>query len=493
MSKGPEFGRTGRRVASLVAAVAIAAALLAGACTPAPVPVEFPDGPADAVTPVAPDLVGPIQFRGQDLVDGLGRVVLIHGTNMVQKSAPSFVEIGGPILNEANLAQLQRDGVNGVRLGVRPDALMPQPGVVDQAYLDKVLEAVDLLGQRGIWVLVDLHQDVFDGMPAWATTPATAALPTLPADLAQGAAWALQYLSPRSLQQWDDWWDQVPVADGRSGADLYGDGLVELARRVADRPQVIGIDLMNEPFPGERFFDCVAGQCASRYAQVATVLSAWTDRVRTAVPSMHVWWAGFNFGPPFQGTPAPGEGVGYTFHSYCLGTDGGEPTQPDAVSNSLCQGVFDGAVRDARNIGGRWDSPILLGEFGASASPLNSTRLTQLADEHLLSWMHWHCCGGSEVVRTNLVRTYAQATAGRPLSQRFDPASGEFEFRFRPDPSIAAPTVISVPADVYPTGYGAAVQGGEITSPDGSGQLTVVAAPGATEVVVTVRRVAPAA
>ena len=484
-------GRTVSGVRALAGAMAVVAvALLASACTPAPVPVEFPEGPADAVTPVAPDLVGPLQFRGRDLVDGLGRVVLIHGTNMVQKTAPSYVEVGGPLLNEANLAQLQRDGVNGVRLGVRPDALMPEPGVVDQVYLDRVVEAMDLLGERGIWVLLDLHQDVFDGMPSWATTPATAALPTFPTEFAQGAAWALQYLSPRSLQQWDDWWDQVPVADGRSGADLYGDGLVELARRAADREQVIGIDLMNEPFPGERFFDCVAGRCASRYAQVDSVMSSWTDRVRAVAPSLHVWWAPFNFGPPFQGTADPGEGVGYTFHSYCLGTDGGEATQPDTVSNSLCQGVYEGAVRDALGVSARWDAPVLLGEFGASASPLNSTRLTQLADEHLMSWMHWHCCDGSEVVRTNLARTYAQATAGQPLSQRFDPATGDFELRFRPDPSIDAPTVVAVPSDPYPDGYTASAVGGTVTSPADSGQLTVAADPGATEVVVTVRRVA---
>ena len=123
------------------------------------------------------------------------------------------------------------------------------------------------------------------------------------------------------------------------------------------------------------------------------------------------------------------------------------------MSNTLCQGVYDGAVGDALGIGARWDVPILLGEFGASASPLNSTRLTELADEHLLSWMHWHCCDASEVVRTNLVRTYAQATAGRPLSQRYDPASGEFEFRYRPDPAVDAPTVIAVPSDPYPDGY----------------------------------------
>jgi endoglycosylceramidase len=467
----------------------LAVVALAAACTSAPVPVEFPDGPGDVVVPAAPDPVGPISFRGRELVDGAGRVVQIHGTNMVQKVAPSFVEVDGPILNETNLAQLRRDGMNGVRLGVRADALMPQPGVIDQQYLDRVMEGLDLLGSRGFWVLVDIHQDVFDGMPAWATTPEAAALPVIPEDLAQGAAWALQYLSPRSLRQWEDWWGQVPVAQGRSAADLYGDGLVEIAQRVADRDHVIGIDLMNEPFPGNRFFDCLSGGCASRYAQVEAVMSSWTDRVRAAAPDLEVWWAPFNFGPPFQGTPAPGPGVGYTFHSYCLGTDGGSAEQPDAVSNTLCQAVYDTTVADAQRIGRTWDAPVLLGEFGASASPLNSTRLTELADQHMMSWLHWHCCGGSEVVRTNLVRAYAQATAGTPLFQQYTPASGEFRFRFRPDPTIDAPTVIAVPSDPYPWGYRVEVVGGVVTSPPQSGRLTIEASAGADEVEVRVERV----
>lgn len=42
--------------------------------------------------------MGPLQFRGADLVDAEGWVVLIHGTNMVQKTAPSFVQVDGPIL-----------------------------------------------------------------------------------------------------------------------------------------------------------------------------------------------------------------------------------------------------------------------------------------------------------------------------------------------------------------------------------------------------------
>ena len=48
------------------------------------------------------------------------------------------------------------------------------------------------------------------------------------------------------------------------------------------------------------------------------------------------------------------------------------------------------------------------------------------------------------------VRPYARATAGEILEMRFDARRGRFLFRYRPDPSIAAPTEIFVPEPPVP-------------------------------------------
>lgn len=475
-----------------LAATLVAAATTVAACSAPPL-VDLPPGPADTVDVAPADVVGPISQRGRHLVDAEGRVVLIHGTNMVNKEAPSYVPLTDGWLGPDDRAQLRRNGWNGVRLGVRPDALMPEPGVVDHGYLERVADAVDALAEDGVWVLLDLHQDVFHGMPPWATTPEATTLPTLPTEWTQGPLWFLQYVSPRSMRQWEDWWSRVPVHEGRSAIDLYGDGVAALAQRFAAEPNVIGIDLLNEPFAGERLVDCVVSTCTDRYAQVGSMYRDLTARVEAVAPGLLVWWAPFNFGAPFQGTPAPGSGVGYTFHSYCLGTDGGEPVQPDAVSNTLCNLLYETNVADAARLSQRWDAPALLGEFGASASPLNTTRLTELADEQLMSWMHWHWGDHPGVVMSHLVRPFAQATAGEPLSQRYDPATGAFELRYRADHSIDAPTSVVVPADAYPSGYGASATGGTITSAPDSGLLTVEPVPGSDEVVVRLERTPAAA
>ncbi len=477
------------RATARAAVVTLVVAASLSACA-APTPVVFPEGPGDVVLATSPDTMSPMSFRGGELVDGAGRFVQLHGVNMVRKEAPYFVAPGAPWLKPSDVELLRRSGFNAVRVGVWADALLPKPGVVDQAYLDGVQAGVDLLVGAGMWVLLDFHQDVFEGLPDWATTPAAAAQPLLPPEVTAGF-WGLKYFSPQSMRQWEDLYARVPVAGGRSAVDLFGDGWAAVAARFRDTPNIIGIDLLNEPWPGERFFDCAVGGCGARYQQLASIYRDLTGRIREAAPSMRVWWAPFNWGAAFQGTPAPDEGTGLTFHSYCLGTDGGEPVQPDPVANTVCGLKYESGVDDALAVGAHWNTPVLLGEFGASRSPLNSTRLTELADEHLLSWMYWDYNGfttAPEIVRTNVVRAYASATAGTPTLQRFDPGSGRFELRYTPDPSITAPTSVVLPSDVYPAGYRANVHGGTVTSPAQSGRLTVVADPAVHEVVVVVER-----
>ncbi|MCB1268157.1 MAG: hypothetical protein KDB19_08535, partial [Microthrixaceae bacterium] len=73
------------------------------------------------------------------------------------------------------------------------------------------------------------------------------------------------------------------------------------------------------------------------------------------------------------------------------------------------------------------------------------------------------------------------------LEQRFEPSTGSFTFRYRPDPSVEAPTSIVVPQRVYPDGYRVEVSGGTVTSAPNSGRLTVLA-DGIGEVMVRVTR-----
>jgi hypothetical protein len=62
-----------------------------------------------------------------------------------------------------------------------------------------------------------------------------------------------------------------------------------------------------------------------------------------------------------------------------------------------------------------------------------------------------------------VVRPYARAVAGEPLKMSFDRRRRVFEFGFRHDPAVSAPTEIFVPELQYPRGY-------QVTLSDGSYQ-----------------------
>ncbi len=483
---------------------AAAAATSLGACSAVPQPlVTFPTGSGDTVITSEPDIVGPLRLEGRRLVDATGRVVIIHGVNSVQKSPPYISPLEDGWLGPSDFESFDRDGLTGVRLGVRPEALMPEPGVIDTAYLEQVAAVVDRLAENNMWVLLDLHQDVFTGMPSWATLPAAAQLSDEAPEFLKPIGWSASYFSPRSLRQWGDWWSNGRLAGGRGVVDAFGDGVEAVAARFANSPNVIGLDLLNEPFPDEAHLAaCLAGDCPALDKLMSARFTELTNRVRDVAPTMPVWWepvtlsvlspvphldiSGVHEGPN-------GKQVGVSFHTYCLGTDAGEPEAPSAIEVGLCNPAYQRAFDHARGLSRKWDAPAMMTEFGASASPLNVTEPARLADSDLVSWFHWHHpFGGTveapEVVRTQLVRTYAQATAGVPLEARFSPATGRFRFRYQPDPSIAAPTSIVVPEAQYPNGYRVSVVGGTVTSVPNAGHLTVVADPAATEVTVEVTR-----
>jgi hypothetical protein len=62
-----------------------------------------------------------------------------------------------------------------------------------------------------------------------------------------------------------------------------------------------------------------------------------------------------------------------------------------------------------------------------------------------------------------VVRPYPRATAGEPLRMRFDERPRVFEYTFRHDPAVAAPTELFMPNVQYPHGYHVTVSDGTYT------------------------------
>src|SRR5205085_7338626 len=85
----------------------------------------------------------PPSHAGRWITDSGGRVVIVHGTNMVYKLPPYYPSAAGFGADDA--AFLQRIGFNAVRVGVIWKAVEPRPGEFDGAYLGQVAATVKAL------------------------------------------------------------------------------------------------------------------------------------------------------------------------------------------------------------------------------------------------------------------------------------------------------------------------------------------------------------
>ncbi len=490
-----------------MAVVAAAAAIaVAAACAPEAPLIELDEPVPGAIVAQAPDAVGPLRFDGDRMLDAHGRTVLLRGMNSVEKSAPYVAGDRPGSLGDAEMEYLRNSGFNVVRLGVAFSALTPEPGVVDEDYVDRVLSTVERLTDAGLWVQLDFHQDVFHLMPDWATPPDALALSDEAPELLSFIGWAAAYLSDRSMRQWNSFISGEPIIDGRSVASVLGDAAAVLAGRVSGNPRVIGIDLLNEPFPGDPILDCIAQGCPGRDRQLSDRYTEMAAPILAVAPELPLWIEPFAptgyVAPPSLPRPAvdgavaaPAQ-IGVAWHLYCKDTAGGRPEPADDATRVFCEtrlrNGFDAGDTLSRQVGG----PAVLNEFGASRNPLDASVVTRMADERFVSWMYWHLSAATsatdsaieDTVEAHIIRPYPQATAGTPGTLRYAPATGEFSYTFAPEPSVGAPTSIVVPARAYPRGYEAEVDHGTITSAERSGLVTVTPDGSGADVTVRLRR-----
>ncbi len=68
----------------------------------------------------------PLGHAGRWITDAQGRVLVLHGINMVYKLAPFYPSAAG--FSDDDAAFLARIGFNAVRVGVLWEALEPSPG-----------------------------------------------------------------------------------------------------------------------------------------------------------------------------------------------------------------------------------------------------------------------------------------------------------------------------------------------------------------------------
>jgi endoglycosylceramidase len=307
--------------------------------------------------------------------------------------------------------------------------------------------------------------------------------------------------------------------------DRYADAWAAVAKRFRRHDNVMGYDLMNEPSPGSQAVTCfpLATGCP---AFELTLLQPFFERVIAAIRAVdrthiafwesHYWTSGAfvqNWTGSLHPMRDPAGNTGLSFHAYCTAALG-LPEPVLRATDIPCSLSEESAFQTHQRAAARNDSSLFFSEFGASDDLVDIARLTDLADQYMVSWDYWAYGNWNDPTGNPpaegmweddldrpgslkrdkaliLIRTYPQAVAGTPLSFSFDPESRDrvFTMTYRTDPAIHAPTVIFVPVKWhYPRGYVVTVNGpARITSRPNAPRLTLRNAGGGM-VTITVRR-----
>ena len=201
------------------------------------------------------DRIRTTQFH---FTDGSGRVRIFNGMNIDDKQLGESFRYP---LDDAFFAKYVANGFNLIRLAVQWANLEPRPGAYSESYLASLDRIFRLAEQYGVYILLDMHQDLYsgfngvgggDGAPDWAClTDGYAAKP-------YKFVWAEAYVFGRWVHRcFDHFWNNDPV-DGLGLQDRYAALWQMLARRYGDSPALFGYDLLNEPAPGSRAKKMVA-------------------------------------------------------------------------------------------------------------------------------------------------------------------------------------------------------------------------------------------
>ena len=404
---------------------------------------------ASAAADAAPTT--PLGHSGRWITDATGRVVLLHGVNMVYKRPPYYPAAAGFDAPDADF--LAANGFNTVRLGLIYAGVEPSPGVYNEAYIDEIAATESLLANRGIFSQLDFHQDLYnerfqgEGWPDWAVQD-----DGLPAAPQQGFP-TNYFAMPALIRAFDHFWANDPGPGGIGLQDRYAAAFRHVAQRFANRDHTIGYDILNEPWPGTPWATCANPVGCPAFDQ--NTLAPFHDRVRSAIRSVEpqklIWHEPnvlFNFGVDSHHPPGDAAS-GFSFHVYCLTGGLAAILGLDIGCEQTEELAFDNADKQAAETG----DALLLSEFGATDDVEVIRRNIEQAEAHMVSWQYWHYCecddpttqgpgvqgvvfeanqppSGANVKEAKLnvlSRPYPQLVAGTPLSYDFDPAALTFK------------------------------------------------------------------
>ena len=288
-------------------------------------------------------LGSPNEHGVRPFVDADGYERHFHGVNAVVKGPPWHPTTGEfdfeTSLVAGDFELLQAAGVSVIRLGMMWAGVEPERGSYNYTYIETLRSIAMHAASYGIYTLLDMHQDAMsekfcgEGLPAWAAQPSGEMPfpePVGPAFAPLGHAgfpsrsncskhaWSAYYFSEASAMAW-----QALYSNKDGLLDSWGAMWRTVAAAFKGDTHVLGIEVINEPFPGDIIHKptLLRPELADRVS-LQHVYDALSSQIWAADPARLFFFAGVpwaNLGSGFLHAPG-GSSNAYrsvlVFHHY---------------------------------------------------------------------------------------------------------------------------------------------------------------------------------
>lgn len=424
----------------------------------------------------------PMLTLGKDgFCDSGGKRVFFRGINVSSNAKlPPFIPFEDPIWWD----RLKSWGFNMIRLTLFWEAIEPVQGHYNRDYLLKVKKMVDQASARGIYTLLDMHQDFYsrwlygDGAPSWAFP---SEVDPTNNDSFGGQYWGNAYFLSNDFKACF-----TNFFRSRILRDHYRDAFVQVASLVKDNPFILGYDIMNEPSNGNIFN--FLGDFENGF------LKPLYEETITAIRQVHKEAVGF-IEPNGQDTytsmlmPFGLERLVYAPHMY------------DNLSNAMrYKPLPEGTLFEVMVIIHRFKAaflgmPLFIGEYGApwTMQPKGARNLTvdeslKAIESSFIDSAYWDYSvkdvniwneedfsiidqdGNPRGLEVN-VRPYLRRLGGIPIRQSFDSGKKTYVAGFKSSPDRGE-SIFYVPKAIqYPKGFRINASSGRTKYDEASGEL----------------------
>lgn len=451
--------------------VLLFSASLSTACGDKTVDIDEIDKDPDINNPDDDTPPTPLEERAIEtwnFLDEHGRVIIPRGVNYSGRAKDEDGLPWGVDDTMADADHFAELGFNTIRYIIQWKNIEPTKDNYDDNYLKDVRERLDILHDSGLYVILDMHQDVYgpkfgyNGAPDWAVNDNGI-------EYVQGdGIWSMNYFHRAVQAAFDNFfrYDKDP-----SLQDAYVAMWKHTVDALGDHPAVLGYDIMNEPHPGSLFSVLEMGVdkpngSSARFDRDR--LGPFYQRVINGIREVDA--NGWILYEPRYGAPGDGgkqymdklddprDGESRLFgapHLYILNVEASFNYNEKAAKRVAKWQKERESERE------EWYAGVYLGEFGTYDHVTNyedyMNDVVAVTEAMRIgfaawSWDPWEFAmiGGERDADTNrfpegkflnhISRPYPRAFAGVPEAFSFDPETEILEVEWSVDASIDAPT-----------------------------------------------------